>query len=68
MSRWTHNICGMCWQRRCDEKDEPHRQAARLRFPNPVKCCFCGAVNSFGAYVREDPKSPALVCEREHPD
>lgn len=63
MSRWTHNICIVRWN-----KKNPDREPVRLRLsslPSRIKvCCFCGQPNSNGIFVREDPST--LPCQGVH--
>lgn len=43
----NHAICDVCWMTK-----NPHRGAVRMRYPEAVRCCFCGAVNASGIFVR----------------
>ncbi len=61
MSRWNHNICQACWDNRSPDRD-PVRDLHR---PEHL-CCFCGAVNVDGIFVRHDPSSDEIICGGEH--
>jgi hypothetical protein len=50
MSDWTQAQCEACWNER-----NPHRQAHRMRLPEPERCAFCGQPTTAGIYVRVDP-------------
>lgn len=59
MNRWTHNICRPCWY-----KLNPARFPVAIKDPDVAVCCFCGAKNEDGIYIRHDPKN--LRCGGEH--
>ena len=52
MSAWNHNICQACWN-----KKNPDREPVRIKpaYAYLATCCYCGAENRDGIYVREDP-------------
>jgi len=61
MSSWTHNICPSCWRKREGDQRIPYR----VSFMLPAEtCCFCGAKNTDGIYVRHSPAE--LRCRGEH--
>jgi hypothetical protein len=64
MPDWTHNQCIDCWTR---ANADTGREPIRLKKPEREPCCFCGALNQDGIYVRADPKSAAIRCGGEHP-
>lgn len=55
MSRWQHNICADCW-----EKQNPGQMAVGFVQPQEETCCFCGAANRDGIYLRREPYG--LAC------
>ena len=55
--RWTHNICGTCWQKKFEFRQPVKVTPAQLEI-----CCFCGADTEEGIYTREDPK--LLDCSK----
>jgi hypothetical protein len=57
-SKWNHNICEECWF-----EQHPTRKPIRMEH-EPDLCCFCGASNVDGIYVRHDPET--LLCKGEH--
>jgi len=64
-SRWTHNICEICWY---SMTMNPGRVPVRTK-PNARHidtCCFCGHLNADGIYVRRDPEE--TLCKGEHKD
>lgn len=67
MAEWTHNICEICWFKR-----EPERFPVQVkREPDDLvvdQCCFCGSIKVTRIYVRQDPKSDALLCGGTHPE
>lgn len=60
MSKWTHNICGGCWNRLNPDR-EPF--AALQPFAETDKCCFCGKDNHDGIFVRRAPEE--TICRGE---
>ena len=52
-SKWTHNICKECW----DKKNPNNRQAHRAIASESNVCCYCGQKNSDGIYLRDDPNT-----------
>lgn len=54
---WTHEICDKCWAKYVGD-----REPIRLREPFALHevCCWCGAWNNSGIYVRHDPSK--LTC------
>jgi hypothetical protein len=65
---WNHAICEMCWYNRAADRGEPGREAVRLKEDHNRKCCYCGNDTTYGAFVREDPKSENLLCNKFHQD
>lgn len=61
MSRWTHNICVACWNRK-----NPDHQVTRRGNADLDNCCFCGLLNYDGIYIRHDPDQ--LPCKGVHPN
>jgi hypothetical protein len=59
-SEWNHSACDECWGK--FNLGEPYR----LKEPPTTKCCYCGAENSSGLFVKENPgKTP---CKGIHAD
>lgn len=56
MSAWTHNMCISCWRAL-----RPLRQIPSHKPGSTDLCCFCGAENNDGIYVRDDPTN--VACE-----
>jgi hypothetical protein len=54
---WNHAICYSCWNKR-----KPGETPNRMIPSDLEPCCFCEGLTTAGIYVREDPKSPALMC------
>ena len=50
MSKWNHSICDACWWKR-EGQLQPHR----MKDPKQRTCCYCGAENSSGIGVKDDP-------------
>jgi len=52
-SRWTHPICGECYDR-----EQPGRVPARIKaeYAEQQECCWCGAETSEGIFYRADPE------------
>jgi hypothetical protein len=48
---WTHSICLKCWHKR-----HPGMVPHVVIDANLDLCCYCGAANQDGIYVRQDPK------------
>lgn len=59
-SRWTHNICEACWQRR-----SPQFDPIRFTLKAQEICCFCGKPTAAGIYIRFDPAE--TMCKGKHP-
>ncbi len=57
MSRWTHNMCISCWRSLRPLREFP---VQRLQLSTDL-CCYCGAENNDGVYVRQDPTE--VACE-----
>lgn len=55
MSEWTHNMCRKCWNERHPNR-RPATLVGLLESEMMSTCCFCGARNQDGIYVRADPK------------
>ena len=62
MSRWNHNICIECWNKKYGTQ-LPYRL-----IDDSIKevCCYCGSENTDAIYVRDDPKS--VKCNGVHPE
>ena len=52
-SKWTHNICGVCYQ-----IEQPGRTPATIteKYREVETCCFCGVETREGIYYRKDPE------------
>ena len=61
MSNWTHNACAGCYGR-----FHPGREPHVLIEAELEWCCFCGAENLDGIYVRHDPGDGDLACGGDH--
>src|ERR1700682_826119 len=64
LSQWTHNICGACWNAKPENKDRQFDAAARGGQGPPDVCCWCGAGNRDGIYLRASPEE--LKCRGNH--
>jgi hypothetical protein len=63
MSRWTHAICGPCFQRIVGRSSET---ATRLveQYRVEEACCFCAQRTSDGIYIRKNPHN--TPCQGNH--
>jgi hypothetical protein len=50
MSKWQHSICDPCWK-----QHHPGQGAHRAVKPWKMTCCYCGAENSSGILVQDNP-------------
>ncbi len=62
MSRWTHNICDLCYSKRFAA---PESGPFRLTSPDVETCCWCQTETQSGISVRFAPDD--LPCEGECP-
>ena len=51
-SKWTHNICGGCWNKRFPDRPFDWRNYGSSDLDT---CCYCDTSNQDGLYYREDP-------------
>ena len=61
MSKWTHNICDNCWDKR-NSISIP----VKIIEPDEEPCCFCGKLSKSGIFVRHDPTDKILSCKGQH--
>ena len=61
MSRFQHNICEPCWN-----KKHPDRVAHAMveEFRETERCCFCFCLHQSGISIREDPNN--TKCGGDH--
>lgn len=48
-SMWTHALCPECWA-----KQNPDREAVRMKEAPVEHCCRCGKETADGIYIRAD--------------
>ncbi len=65
MSTWTHNICKPCWRLWSISVHGIEKDPVSMVNAKAELCCFCGAINLNGIFVRENPKSNKLVCSHD---
>jgi len=65
---WNHYICELCWQLRCKANNEPGRRPVQVKDYHERPCCYCGKPSTSGIFVRENPESAELFCNKFHTD